>query len=42
MLEAAVDAVCADTLAGLSSPELLATLARMEVVQRRLAAPFLR
>ncbi|KPG41240.1 HNH endonuclease signature motif containing protein [Mycobacteroides immunogenum] len=38
MLEAAVDAVCADTLAGLSSPELLATLARMEVVQRRLAA----
>nr|WP_232783753.1 DUF222 domain-containing protein [Mycobacteroides franklinii] len=38
VLEAAVDAVCADTLDGLSNPELLAVLARVEVAQRRLTS----
>ncbi len=38
VLEAAVDAVCADTLDGLSNAELLAVLARVEVVQRRLTS----
>ncbi|GKT28816.1 HNH endonuclease, partial [Aduncisulcus paluster] len=38
VLEAAVDAVCADTLDGLSNPEVLAVLARVEVAQRRLQA----
>ncbi|OHU30738.1 hypothetical protein BKG76_03145 [Mycobacteroides franklinii] len=36
VLEAAVDAVCADTLDGLSNAEVLAVLARVEVAQRRL------
>ena len=36
VLEAAVDAFCADTLDGLSNSELLAVLARVEVAQRRL------
>ncbi|NGX05915.1 DUF222 domain-containing protein [Mycobacteroides franklinii] len=38
VLEAAVDAVCADTLDGLSNSELLAVLARVEVAQRRLTS----
>ncbi|TDZ85482.1 hypothetical protein DE4585_00800 [Mycobacteroides salmoniphilum] len=36
VLEAAVDAVCTDIFDGLSNPELLAVLARLEVAQRRL------
>ncbi|WP_164910177.1 DUF222 domain-containing protein [Mycobacteroides franklinii] len=38
VLEAAVDAVCADTLDALSNSELLAVLARVEVAQRRLTS----
>ncbi|GAB5905326.1 hypothetical protein OKHIF_34270 [Mycobacteroides chelonae] len=36
VLEASVDAFCAESIEGLSNPELLAVLARVEVLQRRL------
>ncbi|OHU62242.1 hypothetical protein BKG85_11760 [Mycobacteroides chelonae] len=38
MLEAAVDAFCADAVDALSAAETLVALARLEVVQRRLGA----
>nr|WP_232783608.1 HNH endonuclease signature motif containing protein [Mycobacteroides franklinii] len=38
MLEAAVDAFCADSVDGLTAAEALTVLARLEVVQRRLSA----
>ncbi|WP_162274790.1 hypothetical protein [Mycobacteroides abscessus] len=38
VLEAAVDAFCAESIEDLTAGEALAVLARLEVVQRRLAS----